>query len=457
MRSLRPSRQALGTASVLSAMALVVLDAGFVSVALPSIADALGETPARSVMAVGAYQLALLMGLLPMAHAAGRFGCRRLFATGVAVFGCASLLCTLAPTLMWLVAARFLQGLGGAAIMALGIALLRQALGKERLGAAIAWNAMVVAICSAAAPATGALLLSVAGWHWLFLFGLPIAAAALVLARALPAPAGSGRPVDWLSIALYGTAAASVVLAAQLAAAAPLLAAAAASAAFGCGLGLVERNRGKEAPLVPLDLLASPPFRAAVAASALFFTGQSAGLLALTFHLQLALGRSALTAGLTLALWPIAVAAAAPAAGRLAERCASGSLCAAGGVLLAIGLVGAASWPPGGSLVPLALFAMVCGAGFGLFQVPSNRAMFLGAPAERSAAAGGMQGTARLAGQTAGALLVAFVLSAAPIWVAPRLAMGIAAAAALMAAYVSWRREGGGRRRAARAIPRPVS
>lgn len=441
MRRLRLLREGLSVVSVLSAMALVVLDSGFVAIALPTIAAELGETPARSVMAVSACQLALLMGLLPIAHVADRFGYRRLFAIGVAVFGCASLLCALAPSLMWLVAARFLQGLGGAAIMALGIALLRTALGQDRLGSAIAWNATLVAICSAAAPAIGALVLSAAGWPWLFLVGLPIAAVALIAARALPATAPSGSPVDLPGIAFYAAGAASIVLTAELAAT-PLLAGAALLVALGCGLRLVSRERGKTAPLVPLDLLARRPFRAAVAASTFLFTAQSAGLLALAFHIQLALGRSALSAGLTLALWPIAVAATAPVASRIAERYPSGWICAAGGVLLALGLAGAAVWPGGEPLAPLAACATICGLGFGLFQVPSNRAMFLGAPPERSAAAGGMQGTARLAGQTAGTLIVASVLAAAPIEVGPRLAMGIAALAALIAAFLSWRREG---------------
>jgi DHA2 family multidrug resistance protein-like MFS transporter len=128
-------------------------------------------------------------------------------------------------------------------------------------------------------------------------------------------------------------------------------------------------------------------------------------------------------------------------ANRLADRFSSGSICAAGGILLATGLIATALWPIQGTVAPLVASAIVCGIGFGLFQVPNNRTMFLSAPAERSAAAGGMQGTARLAGQTAGALLVAFVLTVAPIGTAPRLAIGLAAVAALIAAWVSWSRE----------------
>ena len=435
------SRDAVATGAVLSAMALVVLDAGMVVVALPTIADAFGETPAQSLLVVTSYQVALLGALLPCAHIADRFGYRRLFLIGVGLFAGAALLCALAPTLPLLAAARVVQGLGGAAIMALGIALLRAALGAERLPGAIAWNALVVAVCSAAAPAAGALLLSLVGWRWIFVTALPMAAAALIAAPALPAVRAGGRPIDPLGVALYAAAAACLVVAAEAARAVAPAAAAAAAAGLSCGWWLLARERRKPAPLIPLDLLALRPFRKAVTASTLFFTGQSAALLALPFHYQLSLGRSAATAGAMIALWPLAVAATSRAANRLADRFGAARVCTAGGLVLTAGLAATACWPVGGALAPLGACALVCGVGFGLFQVPNNRTMFLAAPEDRSAAAGGLQGTARLAGQTAGALLLGAILSAAPLAIAPRIAIGFAAAASLLAAWISWTRE----------------
>jgi len=200
---------------------------------------------------------------------------------------------------------------------------------------------------------------------------------------------------------------------------------------------LCARERRKEAPLLPIDLLALRPFRASATASVFFFTAQSAGLLALPFYIQLSLGRSATSAGLVFMLWPLAVASVSPIASRMAERLTSATLCTAGALLMSAGLAGTALWPVEGSIAPLAACALISGVGFGLFQVPNNRTMFLTAPPARSAAAGGLQGTARVTGQTAGALLVTFVLSAAPIDYAPPLACGLAAAAALVAAWIS--------------------
>jgi DHA2 family multidrug resistance protein-like MFS transporter len=432
------SRDRAAMAAVLSAMALVVLDAGIVNVALPTIAGALGESPASSMLVVSAYQLALLIGLLPSAHIADRFGYRRLFVAGILLFSSSAVLCALAPTLPLLVAARALQGIGGAAIMSLGMALLRSALGHERLGIAIAWNALVIAVCSGLAPLTAALALTVAGWRWLFVIPVPMAAIALIAAQALPAVKGASRSVDLLSILLYAAAVTGLVVAAELGRATPLIALSIAAGAVASAGWLLARERSKKAPLIPFDLLAIGPFRKSVTASVFFFTGQSAGLLALPFYLQLSLDQSATATGFLIALWPLAVAATSRVANRLTDRFTSGSLCAIGGIVLAAGLGSTALWPTQGTIIPLAASALVCGIGFGLFQVPNNRSMFLSAPADRGAAAGGLQGTARLAGQTTGALIVTFILAAVPLTVAPRLAIGVAAGAALMAAWVSW-------------------
>jgi MFS transporter, DHA2 family, multidrug resistance protein len=439
MNGSRP-RERIAVSAVLCAMALVVVDAGMVAVAVPTIGQDFGEAPSQSLLVVTAYQLALLATLLPSAHVADRIGHRRLFLVGILLFAGAALLCSIAPTFPLLVAARFLQGIGGAAVMALGIALLRTVLGPQRLAAAIGWNALVVAICSVVGPAAGVLMLSIGSWRWLFVVALPTAAAALVASRALPAVRAVGRALDLLGIMLYAAAAASLVVAVEAARSAPVAAVLLGIATLAFASWLLARERRKDAPILPLDLLALRSFRASATASVFFFTAQSAGLLALPFYLQLSLGRSATTAGLVLALWPLAVAVVSRTASLLADHFNSGSICAAGALLLAAGLAGSALVPADESIVPLAVCALISGAGFGLFQVPNNKNMFLAAPPDRSAAAGGVQGTARLTGQTAGALLVAFVLSAAPIAIAPRLTSGLAAAAALFAAWVSRQR-----------------
>jgi DHA2 family multidrug resistance protein-like MFS transporter len=423
--------------AVLSAMALVVLDAGLVNVALPTLGAALKAAPADTILAVSAYQAALLMGLLPCAHLAERFGYRRLFIGGIALFSAASIACALAVSLPVLVGARAVQGLGGAAIMALGVALLRFALGPARLGKAIGWNALTVALCSAAGPITGAAILAAAPWPWLFLAKLPIVAVALVAARALPEVPPSRASADVAGIALHASAVALTLAAAGMAAGHSLPAILVGGAGLSLATALIRRERSHASPLWPIDLLARRPFRVAVIASICCFTGQSAGLLALPFHLQLSFGHGPLGAGLVMTCWPLTVAVTSTLANRLAERFGSALLCVAGGLVLASGLLLSALWPAEQSIAPLAIGAALSGLGFGLFQVPNNRTLFLSAPPERSAAAGGMQGSARLTGQTLGALLIGLVFASTSTALAPRIGFGLASLFAVAAALVS--------------------
>jgi len=423
--------------SVLGAMVLVVLDASIANVALPSIATSLHVTPGMSVRIVTAYQLALVMALLPCGALGESFGYRRVFSIGVALFTAASALCALAPTLPWLVIARLLQGLGGAAVMSLGLAVLRLVVSNEQLGAAIGWNALTVALSSAAGPAIGALILSVGSWPWLFIVNIPLGAFVLMASRALPGIQGTSRSVDLISVALNAAGFAALIVGAELIPTQPALAALLLPAALLLLAALIRREAPRQAPLIPLDLLRVGSFRISVIASVCCFAGQTAALVALPFYLQHGLGQSVLMTGAYLTAWPLTVAATAPIAGRLANRLSTAWLCAAGGACLAAGLAAASIWPLEGNVLPLVPLTMLCGFGFGLFNVPNNRNMFLSAPRERSGATGGMQGTARLTGQTAGAVIMTLLFTWLSVDAAPRIGLAIGAALTLIAGIIS--------------------
>ncbi len=430
-------RRALAIASVLTAMTLVVMDAGMVNVALPTMAGALGARPAHAVLVITAYQSALVMALLPAAALGERLGNRRVFRAGVVIFVVASILCAFAPSLAWLVGARFLQGLGGAAVMALGVALLRASVSPGRLGAAVGWNALTVALSAAAAPTVGALIIAHAAWPWLFLVNLPVGAATLGATLGLPRVAGVAKRLDAGSMALNGATFALIVLGAEVLTRSPVAAAALFVASAVALALLVRREAPKAAPMFPLDLLGSPSFRLSVIASVLCFTGQAAALVALPFYLQHQLHLSPLMVGFYMSPWPLSVAATAMVAGRLSERVSTAWLCAAGGTVLAAGLAATALWPLQDAPGPFLVLATICGVGFGLFQVPNNRNMFLAAPPDRSGAAGGMQGTARLTGQVLGAVIITLLFTVSSMGAAPRLGLGIGAAFALAAGLVS--------------------
>jgi DHA2 family multidrug resistance protein-like MFS transporter len=259
----------------------------------------------------------------------------------------------------------------------------------------------------------------------------------LLASRALPDLAGTAHRLDRLSVALNALVFASAVIGADLLVAQPALAAALLAAAVGALVALLRREMPKAAPLIPLDLLRTDSFRLSVIASVLCFAGLTMGLLALPFYLQHSLGQNALMTGLYMTPWPLTVAVAAPVAGRLANRVSTAWLCAAGAALLTVGLAAASLWPLHGSPLPLLPLTMLCGLGFGLFQVPNNRNMLLAAPLERSGAAGGLQGTARLAGQTAGGVVMSLIFTVASAGTAARFGLGIGAVLTGAAGLVS--------------------
>lgn len=426
-----PRRIAAVTA-VLGAGVLVVLDGAIANIALPQISRQLHATPADAIWIVTAYQLAVVMFLLPASAVGERYGYRRIFAGGVALFTAASVLCALTPSLPWLISARCLQGLGSAAVMPLGLALLRFTYPRRLLARSIAWNALAVAAASAAGPTLGALILSKAGWPWLFAVNLPIGLFVLAACAALPTPVRTARRIDAWSIALNAVVFASFVLGGDRLAAHPLQGCALLALSAGCMVLLVRRETPKSAPLVPLDLLRVPAFRASVVASVCCFTGQMAAFVALPFYIQHELGQSALMAGLLMIPWPLAVMLAAPLSARLAHRVPGAWLCAAGSGCFAIGLGLCAWWPlTGDPALPIAVFTSLAGLGFGFFQTPNNQNMLLSAPKERSGAAGGAQGTARLTGLTLGSLLMSLMFDLLPSHGAVHWGLTVAALCAL--------------------------
>lgn len=430
-------RRALATFAVLSAMTLAVLDAGMTNMALPSIGSALGVAPAASISMITAYQAGLITALLPLGAVGERFGHRRVFVASVALFALASGFSAVSQSLPWLVCARFVQGIGGAGIMALGVALLRFTVPESRFGAAIGWNALTVALAAAAGPSVGAMILSTGGWPWLFAANLPIAALALLASGALPPTPRGSAALDLMSMALNASMFATLIAAAQITPTQPRLALGLVAASMiACAL-LLRREAPKDQPLLPLDLLRGTSFRLSVIASVCCFAAQSAGLLAVPFLLQHELHLPPLSVGLYVSVWPLSVAAAALFAGPLSDRMPSAWLCGVGGAALSVGLAGTGFWSDPERPVSILPFMALAGLGFGLFQTSNNRNMFLTAPAHRSGAAGGMQGTARVSGQTLGALMMALLLHLAALDAGLQWGFALAGLLAIAAGVVS--------------------
>ena len=401
-------------AAIALAITMSVLDSTIVNVALPTIARDFRATSAASIWVINAYQLAILLVLLPFASLGEIVGYRRVSQAGLAVFTLASLGCAFAPNLLALSLARVIQGIGAAGIMSVNGALVRHTYPYRYLGRAVGINAFVVASAAAIGPTIASAVLAVAHWRWLFGINIPLGVAAFAIALwALPDSERTPRRLNFVGAALYAGTMGLVLSGLQTLA----HRAAAWLALLEIGSGallawlLVRHERPREAPIIPFDLLGIRIFRLSLATSVCSFTAQMAALVALPFEIQ-RLGHSAVETGLYITPWPLALACVAPLAGRLADRYPAGLLGGAGLLTLASGLCLLALYPMGGDAAGLLWRMAICGAGFGLFQAPNNRTIMGSAPRRRSGAAGGMLAAARLIGQSIGAAAVAILFRA---------------------------------------------
>lgn len=390
---------------------LSVLDASIVNVALPTIAREFSVTESQSIWVVTAYQLATVMTMLSFSAVANQVGCRRIYVLGLSIFTLASLGCIFASSFMLLVVARTLQGLGAAAVTSINTTLIRFIYPRNRLGRGMGLNATIVAAASVAGPAVASLILSFGEWPWLFAINLPIGAVAVLLSsRFLPdnPEKSRGRSFDWRDGVMNALCFGLLFALAEAfthRVSAPLL------LLLGIllllvGVIFVRSQLRKENPILPFDLLRIPIFSFSVGTSICSYIAQMGGLVALPFFLQHALQRSEVETGLLLISWPLITIFTAPLAGLLIERIHAGLMGGVGLLTMAAGLYLTSALLPEATTAQIIAPLLLSGVGFSLFQSPNNAILVASAPPHRSGSASGMQGTARLIGQTSGAVLV---------------------------------------------------
>ncbi|UUZ78491.1 MFS transporter [Polaromonas sp. P1(28)-13] len=409
---------------IILGIVMAVLDGTIVNLALPDITRELHASAAQSIWVINAYQIATLALLLPLATLGDIVGYRRVYLAGLAVFTLASVACALADSLTTLALARVLQGLGAAGLMSVNTALVRLIYPKHLLGRGIAINSLAVAIASVAGPSIAAAILSVASWPWLFALNVPFGLLSLCLGRKAllhnPTKAEGVRlsPLDVVLNALMfgliflGVDGLGVRVEAPLGDvpdASLWLALAELAAGIVVGVIYVRRQLAQPVPLFPLDLLRIPVFALSMGTSIGAFCAQTLAYVGLPFLLLGSYGRSHLEAGLLLTAWPLSIVVMAPIVGRLIGRYSGGLLGGAGLGMLSLGLVLLAALPSQPVNADIVWRMALCGLGFGLFQSPNNHTIITSAPAHRSGGASGMLGTARLTGQTLGAVLLAII------------------------------------------------
>ncbi len=431
---------------------LSMMDQTIANTALPTIAHDINASAAASIWVINGYQLALTVGIVPLAAAGDIFGYWRVYRLGLLVFILASLGCVLSHDLVMLTASRFVQGLAGAALTVTSSPINRLVYPPKMLGRATGVSAMAVSLGAATGPIVGGAILAIGPWQWLFALNIPIGIAVYIMAIVvIPKTPGHRGSFDALSavmsVAMFGLA---VIGFDSLShnSSTPLALAEIVAAGI-IGWLFIRRQLATPLPMFAVDLFAQLRFTLAVFACYASFISQTIAWVALPFALQTVMGYKPLQIGALLLPWLLASAAMAPLSGRLADRYNSSRLAVIGLGLFSAGLLFTTLMGPSPSPFDIAWRMAVCGIGYGLFQSPNNRSMQGSAPRERSGAPQAIQGVARVFGQTTGAVIVAIIFAtqghptangSGITDTAVVIAMGAATACAVLATLASlWR------------------
>lgn len=400
--------------AIFSGLFLSVIDGTICNVALPSIAKELAVSSSDSIWIINAFQLVIIMTLLPFSSIGELYGFKKTYLCGLVFFTSGSLCCALSWSLLSLVVSRLLQGIGAAMVMSVNGSLVRLIYPKKHLPKGFGLNATVVALASVAGPTLSAAILSVAPWPWLFAVNLPVGVVTFLLARKFlpdnPVKI-AGRRFDFRSACLNAATFGLLIgcIEAFSHGIGPGWIACGFALLLGIGTWFVITQLRQPYPMLPFDLLRIPVFSLSVATSIVSFAAQMLAMIALPFMFHLTFHMNAVETGLLMTSWPLVIVFAGPTAGMLVSKIHPGILGAVGLFIMSIGCFLLAYVPLDTSYSGLVWRLMLCGLGFGLFQSPNNHLLLTSAPPYRSGGASGMQATARLIGQTTGAALVALL------------------------------------------------
>jgi EmrB/QacA subfamily drug resistance transporter len=452
---------------------MATLDSSIVNIALPTLTAAFETSFATVQWVVLSYSLVMTALTLGVARLGDMFGKKRVYSVGLIIFTLASLLCGLAPTVELLIAARVLQGIGGVATSALGVAIVAELFPASQRGKAIGMIGSVVSVGIALGPSVGGALIELAHWRAIFLVNLPIGLLTMfIVSRFVPerisAPRTGPRPrFDYLGVTSMAGAltayAAAMTLAQEhgLTGWQPL-------SLMGIGLALgvvfVVTELRVAAPAVDLSIFRNRLFSLNIVMGLMVFIVLASNILLLPFFLEQVQGYSTMKAGLMLAVVPLMMGVVAPVSGMLSDRFGPRIISAIGLMSMTLGYALATRLELGMSEVAYLAHIAPIGIGFGMFQSPNNAAIMGAAQPERMGVVSGLLSLTRTVGSSTGiplvgALFAGYVLATGGVagddfvHAAPAVLLGgirqaftvsaaIAACAtlvALTAAWVAWR------------------
>lgn len=397
---------------------IVSLDNTILNVALPSLQRDFHSSLSGLQWTIDAYLIVLASLLLLSGSTADRIGRRRVFQTGLALFSVGSVLCSLAPSLGLLVAARVVQAVGGSMLNPVAMSIITNVFTgpRERARAIGVWGA-VVGLSMAMGPLVGGLLVDSVGWRSIFWLNVPIGLAALVLTALFVPESRAPRPrrPDPLGqafmILLLGTLTYAIIEAPGRGPADPVVYGAAIVAVASLAGFVVHALRAPE-PLIDLRFFRSVPFSGATVIAVSGFAALGGFLFLNTLYLQNVRGLSALHAGLFLLPMAAMTAVSAPLSGRLVGgRGPRLPLQIAGAAMLASGLLFAAFDAETRDATLFAAYVLF-GLGFGMLNSPITNTAVSGMPRAQAGVAAAVASTSRQIGQALGVAVIGAVLAA---------------------------------------------
>ncbi|GAA2618845.1 MFS transporter [Streptomyces axinellae] len=417
--ALTPRRRMLVLAICCMSLLIVSLDVTALNVALPDIRADLDTSVSGLQWVIDAYTLVLAALLMLAGSTADRIGRRRVFRWGLALFVAGSLLCSLAPGLDWLVAARALQAVGGCMLNPVAMSIITNTFTepRERARAIGVWGG-VVGLSMAAGPILGGLLVDLSGWRAIFWVNVPVGLAALLLTTLyIPeSRAPRARRVDpvgqLLMIVLLGSLTYGIIESPHAGLTSPLV--------LGCGAlalaslaALLGYESRRTEPLIELRFFRSVPFAGATVIAVCAFASLGGFLFLTALYLQDVRGMSALHAGLCMLPMALMTLLCGPLSGRLVgSRGPRLPLLVAGACMTASGVLFARTASADQSLWVLFGGYVVFGIGFGLVNAPITNTAVSGMPRAQAGVAAAVASTSRQVGTSLGVAVIGAVMAA---------------------------------------------
>ncbi|HEV7174135.1 MAG TPA: DHA2 family efflux MFS transporter permease subunit [Solirubrobacteraceae bacterium] len=393
----KPGNSHLGWVMALTSTAyfMVVLDSVVVITALPRMQRDLHVSLASLQWTLNAYGIAFAAGIITAAALGDRFGRRKVFTVGLALFTVASVACALAPSLSALIVARTVQGLGGAIVLPLSLTILTAAFPIERRGMIVGIYGGLAGLAVAMGPIVGGAVTQSIDWHWIFWINVPIGIVAVLLGvRLLPESRGARERLDLVGVGLVTAGVISLVWALSRANAVGWSSAEVVGTLVVGALLLVVFvvwEGSVREPMVPLALFAERDFAIGNVTTFLMSGAIFAGGLLVTEEFQLARHYSPVGAGLHLLPFFATPMVVSPVAGALSDRIGRRPIIVAGLSLLTAGFVWVA-WRGslGASWVEIVIALLVAGVGISMALPTVPTAVLSAVPAQDMGKASGI-------------------------------------------------------------------